>query len=122
MKVAVGLNKFAAPHQIVEPIFLEHLKRDPERNLPVLTNVNKVAKRMKAKSFPKNPLNMEFDWGKRSSIKKLFIYLIIIILFRIRLLPSPYTRRFFPGRRGGEDGQVTWASFDFRLKKTTKAP
>ena len=60
---------------------MENFERDPERNLPVLSNVNKVAQRMKAKSFPKNILNLEFDWGKRTNnMKKLFIYLIIIIL------------------------------------------
>lgn len=47
--VAVEINKFAAPHQRVEPIFLELFEQDPERNLPVLDNVNKEAKRMKSK-------------------------------------------------------------------------
>ena len=29
VKVAVGLNKYATPHQIVEPILMEHFERDP---------------------------------------------------------------------------------------------
>jgi hypothetical protein len=64
VKKAVAVNVFASTHQIVEPIFLEHFERDPERNLPALVNVNKAAQRTKAKSFPKNPLNMEFDLDK----------------------------------------------------------
>jgi hypothetical protein len=75
VKVAVGLNKYATPNQIVEPILMEHFERDPERNLPVLSNVNKVAQRMKAKSFPKNPLNLEFDWGKEQIIRKKIFFI-----------------------------------------------
>jgi hypothetical protein len=65
VKKAVAANVFAATHQVVEPIFLKHFERDPERNLPVLANVNKDAQRTKGKSYPKNPLNMEFDLGKK---------------------------------------------------------
>lgn len=63
VKQSVAVNVYASTRQIVEPIFSKHFEEDPERDMPVLANVNKVAQRAKAKSFPKNPINLEFDWG-----------------------------------------------------------
>lgn len=64
VKNEVAQNVFATAKQVVDPIFLQHFKKDPERNLPVLYNVTRAAQRQKEKSYPKNPLNLEFDWGK----------------------------------------------------------
>ncbi|EFX70009.1 hypothetical protein DAPPUDRAFT_113060 [Daphnia pulex] len=62
VKNEVAQNVFATAKQVVEPIFLQHFEKDPERNLPVLYNVTRAAQRQQEKSYPKNPLNLEFDW------------------------------------------------------------
>jgi hypothetical protein len=72
VKKAVKVNVYATTRQIVDPVFAEYFEQDPERDLPELANVYKVAQRAKAKAFPKNPLNMEFDWGKNDQFSNLF--------------------------------------------------
>jgi hypothetical protein len=64
VKKGVELQKFASTRQIVEPIVMRHFEEDPDRNLPVLENVYRVAQRAKVNAFPKNPRNLEFEWGK----------------------------------------------------------
>ncbi len=64
VKKEVAQNVFASAKQVVEPIFLQHFEKDPEKNLPVLYNITRAAQRQKEKSYPKNPLDLEFDWGK----------------------------------------------------------
>lgn len=63
VKKGVKSNIYATTAQVVEPIFSKHFEKDPERNLPVLANVHKVARRAKAQAVPKNPLDMDFDLG-----------------------------------------------------------
>ena len=40
-----GNNFYATSHQVVEPIFRQNFEDNPERDMAVLKNVNKVAKR-----------------------------------------------------------------------------
>jgi len=76
VKTGVKVNAYATIRQVVEPVFSKHFEEDPSREMPVLANVNKVAQRAKAKAFPKNHLNMEFDWGKVNMLS-LYKYLIL---------------------------------------------
>jgi hypothetical protein len=73
VKKAVAVNVFAATHRVVEPIFIEHFERDPERNIPVLENINKVAQGTKANSFKKNI--MEFAIWNLTWVKNCLIVL-----------------------------------------------
>jgi hypothetical protein len=61
VKKEVKSNIYATTAQVVEPIFSKHFEKDPERNLPVLDNIMRVARRAKSQMAPKNPLDMDFD-------------------------------------------------------------
>ncbi len=97
VKTAVKVNVYATTRQIVDPVFAEHFEQDHERDFPVLANVYKVAQRARAKAFPKNPLNMEFDWGKNDQFSNLFSKKIILpcFLFYIALFLPHLPESFF---------------------------
>jgi hypothetical protein len=61
VKKEVKSNIYATTAQVVKPIFSKHFEKDPERNLPVLDNIMRVARRAKSQMVPKNPLDMDFD-------------------------------------------------------------
>ena len=42
----------ASTAQVIEPIFSKHFEKDPERDLPVLANVHRVARRAKHQPIP----------------------------------------------------------------------
>jgi hypothetical protein len=122
VKKAVAVNVFAATHRVVEPIFIEHFERDPERNIPVLENINKVAQGTKANSFKKKHYgicHMEFDLGKKlfnCSLKKKLnnsLWSIGIIS-----LPPIFTGRLFSSRRWCCKNQINaWPPLIFAFDK-----
>jgi hypothetical protein len=71
---------FATTRQVVEAIFSAAFDMDPERNLPDLKNVQRTITRVKEKNYPKNPLNLKFDWGNNINLFKLKIRYIFRIL------------------------------------------
>jgi hypothetical protein len=66
-KINYEVKKAVAVNVFVEPIFIEHFERDPERNIPVLENVNKVAQGTKENSFKKKTL-WNLTWVKNCLI------------------------------------------------------
>ncbi len=65
VKTGVKTNIYATTAQVVEPIYTKHFEKDPERNLAVLANIHKVARRAKDQAVPKNPLDMDFELGMK---------------------------------------------------------
>lgn len=62
VKKEVKTNVYASTAQVVEPIFSRNFEINPVRQLAIIENVNRVARKAKANSFPKNPFNMNFNW------------------------------------------------------------
>ena len=48
---------------MVEPVYLERFEEDTDQVLPPLSNAIRCAQRQKEKLYPKNSLNLRFDWG-----------------------------------------------------------
>jgi hypothetical protein len=67
-KAEIRQNMFPTARQVVEPIFSGPFNINPERNLPVLKNVQRTINRVKEKNYPKNPLNLKFDWGNNINL------------------------------------------------------
>jgi hypothetical protein len=52
----VKTNIYASTAKVIESILTKHFEKDPERDLPVLANLQRAARRTKHQSIPKNPL------------------------------------------------------------------
>ena len=78
-KAEIRQNMFPTARQVVEPIFSGPFNINPERNLPVLKNVQRTINRVKEKNYPKNPLNLKFDWG--NNINLFYSYISFIFRF-----------------------------------------
>ena len=59
-KVNACSNPLVSSRKVVEKEMLEIF----QRNLPVVANVVRAVQRKKQSSYPKNPTDLHFEWGK----------------------------------------------------------
>jgi hypothetical protein len=57
-------NPLISARAVVEKEMLVEFAKNPSRDLPVKDNIIRAVQRKKQPKFPKNPVDLHFEWGK----------------------------------------------------------